>query len=238
VGAIFINSILILKDIQPEFLKPFFQLEPMKYVHGTVSVTAVPMGEILAFTMLTPMLRKGRKVGKPLVLGLLFSAVSMAIVILRDIVTLGPLVSIVSLPSFESIRYVSVAGILTRMESIYAVILILLFLFKVSILLYAFVLGLFQILKGKKPHSEPAIQNQSFKAARPLGQKDYPPLTLISAALVFFYSLFVFESVMENMNWGASVAPFFSLTFEFLLPALTLLVAWVRKLGKTREVNA
>lgn len=215
VGALVINSILILKDIQLEFLKPFFRLPLMKYVQGTASVVAVPMGEVLAFTMIAPMLAKGQKAGKPLVIGLSFSAVFMAVVLLRDIVTLGPLVSIVSLPSFESVRYVSLAGVLTRMESIYAVVLIMLFLFKVSILLYAFTLGLSQLL----------------------GLKSHMPFTLIAAALVFFYSLLVFESVMENMEWGASTAPFFSLTFEFLLPALSLLVAALRGLNRAREAE-
>lgn len=239
VGAVVINSILVLKDVQPGFLRPFFQLDLMKYVQGTVSVAAVPMGEILAFTMITPMLGKRKKAAKPLLLGLIFSAVSMTIVMLRDIITLGPLVSIVSLPSFESIRYVSLGGILTRMESIYAVVLVVLFLFKVSILLYAFVLGLTQILSGKG-RTSPDTDNadQSLEAESPLNPKNHPPLVFISAALVFFYSIFVFESVMENMNWGATTAPFFSLTFELLLPAVSLLVASLRKIGKVREVKA
>lgn len=216
VGAIVFNFILILKDVQVDFLKPFFRLPPMKYVQGTVSVTAVPMGEVLAFIMLAPMLKKSQKAGKPLLFGLTSSAVFMAVVIVRDIITLGPLVSVVSLASFESVRYVSLAGVLTRMESLYAVVLIILFLFKVSILLYAFVLGLSELLN----------------------LKSYLPLTLLSASLVFFYSLFVFESVMENMNWGASTAPFFSLTFEFLLPAVSLLVACLRKVNSVSEVKS
>lgn len=144
------------------------------------------------------------------------SAVFVAAVMLHDIITMGPLVSTVSLPSFESVRYVSLGSVLTHIESIFAIILLQLFLFKVSILLYAFVLGLSQMLN----------------------LKNYRTLTLISAALVFFYSLMVFESVMENMDWGASVAPFFSLTFEFLLPVISLLVAGLRKPNRIREAQA
>lgn len=238
-GALAVNTILLLKDVQPEFLKPFFQLKFSEFVQGTVSVAAVPMGEILAFTMITPMLEKGKKAGKPLLLGLALSAASMVFVIMRDIITLGPLVAIVSLPSFESMRYVSLADILTRMESIYAVVLVILFLFKVSILLYAFVLGLTQMLSGKSsPRANPDHEGQFCETAQLRGQHSAPPLMLISVAFVFFYSLFVFESVMENMNWGATTAPFFSLTFEFLLPAVSLLVVCLRKIGKAQEVRA
>ncbi|MGX8700423.1 GerAB/ArcD/ProY family transporter [Caproiciproducens sp.] len=239
IGALAANSILLIKDVQPDFLRPFFQLKFPEFVQGTVSVAAVPMGEILAFTMITPMLGEGRKAGKPLLLGLALSAVSMALVVMRDIITLGPLVAIVSLPSFESMRYVSLAGILTRMESIYAVVLVILFLFKVSILLYAFVLGFTQLLSGKsRPQTNPDHGGQAREKEQPRGQRSAPPLMLISVAFVFFYSLFVFESVMENMNWGATAAPFFSLTFEFLLPAVSLLVVCLKKTGKAREVKA
>ncbi|HBR01295.1 MAG TPA: hypothetical protein DD738_01630 [Ruminiclostridium sp.] len=238
VGSMAINTILVLKDVQLEYLKPFFRLEPMKYIQGTVSVTAVPMAEVLAFTMITPMLEKDQKAGKPLLIGLVLSAASMAIVMLRDIITLGPLVSIVTLPEFEAVRYISLAEPLTRMESIYAVVLIVLLLFKVTILLYAFALGFTHMLSREKqslPNHH--ITSTSSGAGQPLSQKSYPPLTLVSAALVFFYSLFVFESVMENMDWGATAAPFFSLTFAFLLPAVSLLVASLRKIDRIREVK-
>lgn len=233
VGAIIINFILVLKDVHPSFLKPFFQLEPMKYVQGTVSVTAVPFGEILVFTMLTPLLEKDTKTAKPMLLGLLFSAVTMGIVILRDIITLGPLASIVSLPSFESVRYVSLSSILTRMESIYGVVLIILFLFKVSILLYVFAVGLTKILSRNTPE----LKGQDSNAEYFRSQKSHPPLLLISAVLVYFYSLFVFESVMENIYWGATAAPFFSLTFEFLLPFATLLISLLRGIRRPQEVK-
>jgi spore germination protein KB len=216
VVAVALNTVLILQDVQPGALLPLFRLPPMTYVQGTLTVTAVPMGEILAFTMVAPMLGKKKKAGSPLLLGLTLSAVFMVFVLIRDIITLGPLVSIVSLPSFESVRYLSLADVLTRLESIYAVIIGFLFLFKVSVLLYAFILGLGQILNVKS----------------------YPPLAIICTALVYLYSLFVFDSVMENMDWGATAAPFFSLTFEFLLPAVSLLVACIRRVKSPREVSA
>lgn len=214
-GALVFNVILILKNVNIEFLKPMFQLPFKNYVQGSVTVAAVPMGEIVAFTMITPMLGKNMKAGKMMALGLTFSAVSLAVIILRDIVTLGPLIEIVRLPSFESVRYISLAGVMTRMESIFAVILISLFLFKTVILLYASVVGLAQILNFKS----------------------YSPLTLICGALVLFYSLIVTKSAMENEDWGASVAPFFSLSFELLLPAIALATMMIKGMLKKKEAQ-
>lgn len=213
VGAVLINTTLMLKDFQLGFLKPLFQLPMEKYIQGTVTVAALPMGEILAFTMITPMLGKNKKAGKMMAYGLVLSAVFLGIGLLREIVVLGPMVSIVRLPSYESVRYVNLAGILTRMESIYAVILISLYVFKVSILLYASVLGLAQLLNFKS----------------------YQPLTLVCGAFVFFYSLVIYKSVMEHADWGATVAPIFSLTFELVLPSAALAVMSIKKIIKPRE---
>ena len=215
ISAIAINSILILKDIQLGFLKPFFQLPLEKYIQATTTVTAIPLGEILAFTMITPMLGTKEKPGKMMALGLSLSAALLMIIMLRDITTMGPLVSIVRLPSFESVRYISVAGVLTRMESLYAVILISLFLFKVVILLYASVLGLAQLMNFKS----------------------YSPLALICGGFVFFYALIVYKSLMENFDWGATTAAFFALTFELLLPAITLVAASLKKPATPQEVE-
>ncbi len=110
VAALAVSFILTLKDAQFDFLKPLFQQPLSKYVQGTVTVAAVPMGEILAFSMIAPMLGRGKKAGKPLALGLTFSAVFMAIVMVENIISFGPLVSTLSLPSFESLRFVTWRG--------------------------------------------------------------------------------------------------------------------------------
>lgn len=214
-GALALNVLLVLKDVDLRYLKPMFQLPFKNYVQGTVTVAAIPMGEILAFTMITPMLGKNMRAGKMMALGLIVAALSLALIIMRDIVTLGPLIGIVRLPSFESIRYISLAGVLTRMESLYAVILISLFLFKTVILLYASVLGLAQLLNFKS----------------------YSPLTLICGTFVFFYALIVTKSAMENEDWGATVAPFFSLTFELVLPVIALATVQIRGLLKKKEAE-
>ena len=214
-GAVIINCIMILKNVQLEFLKPYFQLPFEKYVQGTITVAALPLGEILAFMMIVPMLGKDKKPGKMLALGLGLSGGILVLILLRDITTLGPMISIVRLPSFESVRYISVAGVLTRMESLYAVSLISLLLFKVVILMYVTVLGLAQLLD----------------------LKSYQPLTLICGAFVFFCSLGVYKSVMEHAEWGATVAPIFSLTFELLLPGVSLAAVSIKKMIKAREIE-
>ena len=98
-----ITAKLIIKDNNINFLKPFFRLPLSKYIQATA--TAIPMGEIWAFTMITPMLGKDEKPCKMMALGLTVSATLLFIIMLLDTTTMGPLVTIVKLPSFESVRY-------------------------------------------------------------------------------------------------------------------------------------
>ncbi|WP_099204314.1 GerAB/ArcD/ProY family transporter [Scatolibacter rhodanostii] len=235
--AMIINSVLIAKDTHFEFIFPLLQLEPEKYVQGTVSIGAVVMGEVLVFTMLTPMLKNGKKVGKSLFFGMLISTFSSVVVMIRNILTLGPLVTVVTLPTFESIRNVSLADIFTRLESIYAILLVILFVVRVSILIYVSVLAMTQIFSKESPIvPELAYENSPREKKK---HQNQPPFLLLTTALTFFYSLIVFESPIENSHWGATVAPFFSLTFELLLPAITLVAAIFRKIvSKKKEVNA
>ncbi len=111
VAAVAVNSIFILKDVEFTFLKPLFQQPLMKYVQGTVTVTAVPMGEILTFTTIAPMLGKDKKTFKPLSLGLILSAAFLAVIMLRDLVTLGQVGSCRCRPLIRALC--ELAGILT-----------------------------------------------------------------------------------------------------------------------------
>lgn len=231
--AMILNTVLIFKDINFDFLSPLFQLEPQKYIQGTVSLAAVPLGEVLIFMMLTPMVNNHKKASRALFFGIVISTISMILVMLRDIVTLGPLVSVVSLPTLESIRYVSLDDIISRLESIYATLLIILLIFKVTVLLYVSVLSFSQITGSTPTYDATSLSELCHD--KPIKT----PVLPILAALTFFYSIFVFESVMENIQWGATAAPFFSLTFELLLPAVTLLTAVLRKKKiRFKEVTA
>jgi spore germination protein KB len=50
--------------------------------------------------------------------------------------------------------------------------------------------------------------------------------------------MLVFRSSMENAFWGSNVAPIFSSFFEYLMPAFTLLAAYLRKLHRKAEAAA
>ncbi len=213
-AVVLLNFLLVAKDTHIDYLLPMFDQPFIKYVQGTHITSTIPFGEVVVFMMIAPMMGREKDAGKPLLLSLLLSALFMAGIIFRDVICLGPLITHMSLPSFEAVRMVSLAAVITRIESLYAIVNISLLYFKLCVLLYACAKGLAQIA----------------------GLKQYRPLVLPMCALVCAYGLTIYDSAVRHGYSGSFVAPFLWLIFEYALPCLTLLVAAIRR-GRTQKVG-
>jgi hypothetical protein len=62
--------------------------------------------------------------------GFTLGAAVTLLIVAADIIVLGPLMGYVALPRFESVRLINIAGVFTRMDILYAFILIVLRFFK------------------------------------------------------------------------------------------------------------
>ncbi|NLF26330.1 MAG: endospore germination permease [Clostridiales bacterium] len=210
VGAIAIvlfNFVLVLQDTNLSYLFPMFRQPVLKYVQGTHITATIPYGESVVFMMIAPALGREKSPGRPLVLGLALSSLFMAGIIFRDVICLGPLINYVSLPSFEAVRMINVADIITRIESLYAILNVSLLFFKVCILLFACTRGLAQMTRLTQ----------------------YKHLALAMAAFACVYSLTIYDSMIKHAYSGSFSAPFLWLLFEYIMPCIALLAALIRR---------
>jgi spore germination protein KB len=198
--------LLLMKEMKLDNLLPMFTLPPLKYVQGTHIVAAIPFGEILVFMMMAPFLDNQQKIAKSFLWGFLIGAVTLLTIVVRDVVTLGNLISYATLPSYEVVKLIDVFDILTRMEVLYAIELLILLFFKVSILYFATVLALFQVLR----------------------LRCYKPYIFITGVIILSLSMIVFRSPMENAYWGSTAAPAFSSIFQLVIPGAALLTSVLR----------
>ena len=211
--VIFLIYVLLVKDMKFSNLLPAFTLPPVKYVQGTHIVAVIPFCEIVVFLMMAPCLKEQDKAARSFLLGLLIGGITLLAIVIRDIVTLGNLINIVALPSYEAVKLIDIANILTRMEVLYAIELLFLQFFKVSILFYATVLAL----------------------AHVLGLRSYKPYVLTIGTIIVSLSIIIFRSPMENAHWGPTVAPFYNTIFQLLLPGIALLTSLLRDLFKKNK---
>lgn len=215
-AILIIVTFLTINLMKLENLLPMLDQKPMNYVQGTNIIMTIPFGEVVVFLMVTPNIRKQKKsISKYLIGGFVIGAATMLTVAFRDTAVLGNTMGIYALPSFETLRMVSISQALSRMEILFAVVLIILLFFKVSFLYYVTTLTTAHLFNLKSYHS----------------------LVLTMGVIIVTYAVLIFPSSVEHAIFGQGIAPILWLPFEYLLPLVTLFVAGIRRLPRKTEAD-
>ncbi len=207
--------LLLIKEMNFNAFLPAFTMPALTYVQGTHVVASIPFCEIVAFLMIAPSLKNQEKMAGSFLSGLAIGGITLFIIVVRDIASLGNMISYVTLPSYEAVKLIDIAHILTRMEVLYAIELLFLQFFKVSILYYATVLGISQVFN----------------------LRSYKPNVLTVGIIIICFSLIIFDSPMENAFWGPRVAPFFNIIFQLVFPVIALFIDLIRSMFKKSKVG-
>lgn len=203
-----IISILFLAIDKAELsnLLPTFTLPARNYLIGSHLVAMLPFCEIITFMMFVQYIHNSKIIRYGFRFGLIIGAISLLIVVLRDIVVLGDSTSLFKLPTFATARLIDVGDILVRLEIVYAIILVTLLFYKVSIIYYAAVSGISKLLYVRSHNT----------------------LTNVIGALIVFFSLTSFKSSDEHIQWNLTAAATYSSFFILILPLITLVTSALR----------
>lgn len=212
-GILVLITLALIGNMDLQHLSPSFTFPFIQYVQASQVVGIIPFGEVMVFMMFLPCVNERKDIRRGFLLGLLISVVIILIIGLRDVSVLGDAIRILSMPTYEVVRMINITDVLTRIENLYTVLVILLYFFKISIFYGAIMIGIAQVF----------------------GLKSYKRLVFVVGGVMTLYASIVFSSSMENLVWGKTVAPFFSMFFQTVIPLLTLAVALVR--GKHRGVG-
>ncbi|NCC68267.1 MAG: spore gernimation protein, partial [Clostridia bacterium] len=213
----FVLVVLLLGDMKPAYLLPVLDVPAMDFVQSLHIMLAIPFCDIVAFLMIFPYTADKQKLKKPMMLGVSICALQLMIVVLRDIMVLGPSVGSVASASFMVARQIDIADILTRMDILVAISLLITVFAKVVVHYYVTVLGTAQILK----------------------LTDYKPLVIPIGLLVVMIGATLYPSDMEQVYAAKFAWPFYTSIAEFLLPIVTIIVIGIRNLaGRKKEIKA
>lgn len=225
-GALFSVSALIILVItvlfligQMEFknLLPAFRLPVIKYVQGTHIVLTIPYGESVAFLMIAPNLSLSREAfTRRFFQGFFAGALVFLVVIVRDIAVLGNTMEMLTLPSLVSLRLVNLGPALSRMEILFAIVLIVLLFFKIMFLYYVSVVAVAQLF----------------------GLTGYRGLVLAAGAFILTYGQSLYPTGVEHSASGQEIVPILWTFFEALVPLALLLAAKLRGLPRPQEDGA
>ncbi|HWQ50550.1 MAG TPA: endospore germination permease [Terriglobales bacterium] len=191
-------------------LLPVFTIPLVKYVQSVHIFLTIPCGELVIFLMITPCVKKmtPKEATKYWFGGVAMGMSVVLAVLVRDISLLGNALDMFTLPGLVTMRLVNLGEALSRMEVIFAVALVMLLFFKITVLCYVTTITVAQL-----------FETTQFKH-----------LATIVGLLLIAYAPTLYPSSVEHSLSARTGAPFIWTLFEILLPLSTFIVAKVRKL--------
>lgn len=202
------SCLLLLKDAQLGNFYPMFVLPWKDFFHGIHIISVLPFGEIVVFLLIFPYVNCANSIRRSTLFGLLLGALSFLMIAVRNTAVLGNTEPIWSSPSLQAIRLINVGNILTRMDILIAIGHTIMLFVKCSILYYAVVASLSQMLR----------------------LRTYVPLIVPVGLISVTLSMIVYESTLDHNLSAQNTWPIVASLFVYVLPSLLLLSAVLRKL--------
>lgn len=210
-AALLTNSLLLIPNMRLYHFLPALRLPVEAYAKSAFVLSAAPLCESVVFLILLPYADRRGKPQKSFLAGLLLGTLYFMITICRDIATLGTSLSFLTEPAYEAVRLINLLDIFSRLEIVFAFSILIMRVFKISILFCA------------------AVRACEDTLCRPLEH----PGRWLSAATIgsTLLGLYAFKTGMTLPEWFRSVGAWLFAAFEMALPLLLLVVAKMRKKG-------
>ncbi len=208
IAVLVATTLMLIGNMDFSNLLPLFDLPFARYVQATHIIVELPFLEIVSFLMVTPMIKENKKLTRSWALGAAAAALMMLTIVLRNTLVLGGASNVFGENSFEAVRLINIGEFLTRIELLIAINTTALLFMKSSVLYYATVKGIAQLL-GLERHNALIL---------PIG----------SILVVFAYVKV--DSAVVHSIWGAQYAPIFSFPCTIFFPLLMLILATARNL--------
>jgi spore germination protein KB len=177
--------------------------------HGAATF---PFGEAVVFVMISPHLITKGKFRKSILIGLAGACLILIVGSVRSIGVLGPAEALFTYPAYSASKLIDLGDILTRVEIITAFDFLVLVFFKITLLI---------LITMKTAHEI-------------IGTKSYQTLATPFWILFSLIGVHNFSNNNENIMFANNVYPFLALPFQVFIPTLTLIVAMLRKRGRTK----
>jgi len=207
------TAILLTKDMRLDHFSPILQISPKNFIQSVHIILTIPFCDIVAFLMIFPYTKENKKVRKPILIAISLSTAILLITVVITTAVLGARMATSTSATFAVTREIDIAKVLTRLDVLVAITLLITVFVKVSVFYYATALGLAQLLK----------------------LRSYKPLVVPIGILAAVISANLYPSDMEQVYCAQYIWPFNASLFEFVLPAITLIVIGIRRLIKRKE---
>jgi len=166
-------------------------------------------GEIIVISMLLPYVDDSDNIGKYLAYSVIIIGIILTFATVFTTAVIGELTKYLSFPFFELARCITIGRFIERVEALVLVMWVAGVTIKVATFFYIASLGTGQLL----------------------GLSDYRPVVLPLGLLLGVWSLELFESSIQSIQWLTEVFSFYAFVFELGIPLVLLIIAVLTKKG-------
>jgi spore germination protein KB len=195
--------ILLFKEYDFTNILPMLQINLSQFVQGVNVLVAIPFGEIFVFLMIFPNVVDRENLKRCSFKGLCIGFAFFLSIILRDIFALGVSGNSDVQASYQVAKLINIGDIVTRMETIIAVVLLVNVFIKIAIFSYSAVVGVAELLK----------------------LKTYKPIASSIIILGMVFSITMFSASINQSYYGANIYPVYGWIPEVIFPIISFLIA-------------
>lgn len=195
-----------LPDMKVEHILPVFATDFKTMSSAAFSFMSFPFMETLILGTQLYQLRKGQNHYKALYIGILIGGLLLALINVRNIAILGPIInSVMVFPGYDAVSVIQLGDFFTRFEAVATASLILCSFMKMSICLLV------------------ASKGVAFS----LGVKDYRDVVVAVAMVILLLSSYMYDNIMQMLQFAASYR-YYALPLQILSPLVLWIVAEIK----------
>lgn len=207
-ATIILVIILSVSSFDLDNFKPFLEDGWAPVLNAGFLLSAFPFGEVVVFLMFFPFLNKKEKIFKATYTGLFFGGIFLLLVLLRDLLVIGPDMLVRHLfPPHTTVTIIPaslIAPVVSVNLTIGAGI-------QMGLCIYAATLGITQLVN----------------------LIDYKPLVLPVSTIAAALAIWIHPNYPHMFTWSAANFAYYSLPFHLFIPLLLLIISLV----KNRKIN-
>ncbi len=205
---------LLIPDLDPKNMFPMMEHGVGPSFKGSFAPQAW-FSEFILISFLLPYVTDREKGMKWGMISVLTVMMTLVITNLATLFLFGELTASFTYPVMVAARFISIADFFEHLEAIVMTIWVMGTFVKISMFYYVIVLGTAQWLK----------------------LSNYRPLTLPIGFLLILFSIWLAPNLQEMVHFIGTIAPFYFLSVQTMIPVLLLLIALIQARIKKRRLK-